>query len=234
MSDKPERIQDLSTHASILQIPQSMLQRYGRAIRGYLDALLGEDDGEEVAQAFAVKVLSGAFESWTPGRGRFRDYLKRAVWNFAGDHRRAQSRRPVPLEDPDMATRPGSPGAVWMDLYRAEVLRAALRALAAYQEAHPGNVFATLTSLLGEEMHGSRSISDDELAQRLSEATGKPFTPANARMQKTRARRKLAELLQVEVRLTLEAPTQAQVEDELRALGLFAIVEPYSTGGEEA
>jgi hypothetical protein len=222
MSERTARLADLSTHHSLLAEPHAVLGRYGRAVRGYLDALLGPDDGEEAAQAFAVKVLSGAFSAWAPGRGRFRDYLKRAVHNAARDAQRGRSRRPIDLEDPDALSGPGSPGSVWLGLYRGEILRSALAALDAYQSSHPGNVFATLIRALGQRVDEAERLSDDELAVALSAATGKQYTPSNARMQASRARRKLAELIREEVARTLDDPTSEGVDDELRSLGLLA------------
>ncbi len=234
MSDQTPRLGDLSTHHSLLGQPHAFLDRYGRAVRGYLNALLGPDDGEEAAQAFAVKVLGGAFAGWGPGRGRFRDYLKRAVHNCAQDLRRGRARAPMSLEDLDSSITPGSPGSVWMGLYRAEILRAALRALEAFQAERPGNVFSTLIRALGERAGEAERMSDDELARVLSKATGKEYSPANARMQATRARRKLAELIRVEVAATLDEPSPEAIEDELQTLGLLALVGPPPAAGGEA
>jgi hypothetical protein len=130
-------------------------------------------------------VLKGAFESWAQ-RGRFRDYLKRAVWNFARDHHRSRARRPVPVEGVNAAAADGPAADVWLGLYRAVLLRGAVRALRAHQAARPGNNFATLIDALGEHGGEAEKMGDVELARRLSAASGKPITPAYARRRRGR------------------------------------------------
>jgi hypothetical protein len=225
---RPQEISGISTHLSILAEPEHLLCCYGKAIRGYLEALLGPEGADEVARDFTVKILRGDFARWAPGQGRFRDYLKTAVWNAACDwHRRAQRsrRREVSLEElPDLAAGPDARPDLWLGLYRSAVFGAALQALARYQQSHPGNVFYTLVRLLEDESIADGSPTPDyaSLAARLTEVTGRriPYTEDNARQQTSRARRKLAEFLLEEVRRTLETPTPEQLEAEVRLLGL--------------
>ncbi len=219
---------DISTRVSILGQPRVLLERYGRAVRGYLEAMLGPE-GEEVARDFTVKLLQGKFEHWTPGRGRFRDYLKAAVHHAAVDflRRKGKEKQASGLEllsDPLS----GSPSQAetWLNLYRSEVLAAAFKELKRYQEQHPGNVFHTLARLLADDA----DADSRQLADRLTQATGRRFTPENARKQTERSRRKLAELLLEQVRATLDGPSPAQLEQEVRTLGLMPFIEPHLPG----
>lgn len=218
---------DIATRMSIFTQPAQILSRYGRAIRGYLCALLGDEDGEEMAREFAVKVLQGALEARPPGRGRFRDYLKTCVHHAAMDFLRRSQRRggEKSFEDlswiADPSAEPARARETWLSLYRAEVLASALKALQHYQEGNPGNVFHTLVGLL------DRCDDSEELARELSKMTGTVYTAANARKQKERARRKLAELLLEEIRQTLDEPTPQALQEELGTLGLLDQVRPF-------
>lgn len=220
---------NIATQSSVLTQPALILRRYGRAIRGYLGVLLGDENGEEVAREFAVTVLQGRLGARTPGQGRFRDYLKVSVYHAAMDFlRRAQRRGGEKSFDDlswiaDPSQEPAPTRHAWLNLYRAEVLEAALQALQQYQERNPGNVFHTLVTLL-DQVDGADS---EELAKQLSQATGSRYTSANARKQKERARRKLAEFLLKEVNQTLEQPSPQAVEEELQALGLIDYVRPF-------
>src|SRR5262249_46248196 len=128
----------------------ALLARYGRAIRSYVLALLHDEDAaQDILLALRVKMLDGRFAHWTPGQGRFRFYLKRAVLNEALQHLRRHRNRRLERQVEDLTRLPeGGPseasGDVWLGLYRQAVLEAALKSLRVYQEQHPGNVFHTL------------------------------------------------------------------------------------------
>lgn len=218
------RMEDISTHASVLGQPEAVLQRYGKAIRKYLHALLCDDtDAAEAASDFTIKVLSGFAARWSR-KGRFREFLKTSVRNAALDYLRKKPGREKQVDDlssfPDQRA---SSNDVWLGLYRSEVFEAARKELQAYQDSTPGNFFATLIELLIQNDDSDSSA----LAARLAHATGSPCTPANARKQKERARRKFAELLLDQIRPTLEEPTSEQIQDELRVLGFFDYVAEF-------
>ena len=218
----------ISTHSELLADPNAVLVRYGKAIRRYLIALLGPDDAEEAAQEIALAVVSGKFARWDPGRGtRFRDYLKGAVRNTAWETRRKLSTHGAHLADPaalgDLALRQEEDDRVWLDGWRGELLGAALNRLRDYQDENPDNVFYTLVKLKIDQP----DLKSDDFAVLLSRATGRTYTPANARQQKGRASRKFAEVLLEEVCATLNRPTAGEVEEELCSLELMSVVGPY-------
>jgi DNA-directed RNA polymerase specialized sigma24 family protein len=221
--DQPSRFQDIATRLSLLSEPAALVDRYGVAIHRYLRALLrDEDPAAEAASEFAIKVLRGDLARWAPGTGRFRDYLKKAVRNTALDYQRKQPMREKQVEDlADLARTDNGADPVWENLWRTEILNGALKQLEAYERQHPDNVFHTVIAVLGEE----EAVDSEQLAARLTERTGRRYRAANARKQKERARRKLAELLLEEVKSTLEEPTPEEVEQELRYLGLMPYVD---------
>jgi RNA polymerase sigma factor (sigma-70 family) len=204
---------------------QALVMRYNRAIRSYLGALLRNDqDADEVAQDVVVKILKGDFAGVRPERGRFRDYLKTAVRNAALSHLRRKgtaARADVALleeERPELSSE-----GQWLADWRRSVLDGALQALKAYQEANPGNVYATLMQLLTDHPQDD----SEQLAARLGEQLGRPVRADAARKQVSRARRKFAELLLEEVKSTLDDPTAARLEQELIEVGLMPFVQDF-------
>ena len=81
---EPSRFGMISTHQDVLASVDGLFQRYGRAIRGYLQAVLGDEDAvQDVLLELRVKMLDGRLARWAPGQGKFRFYLKRSVLNEA-------------------------------------------------------------------------------------------------------------------------------------------------------
>ena len=74
------------------------MQRYSGAVRRYLIAVLQDHNvADDLSQDFAVRFLRGNFRKADPGRGRFRDYVKRSVLNLVHDYRRQNQKQPRAL-----------------------------------------------------------------------------------------------------------------------------------------
>src|SRR3954464_7283198 len=75
-----------------------LIQRYRGAIYRYLRrAVRDPDAAEELAQEFSLRILRGDFRQADPRRGRFRDYLKTALFHLVIDYQRRQRSHPGPL-----------------------------------------------------------------------------------------------------------------------------------------
>src|SRR5580704_17536276 len=87
------RLDNISTHASIIDDPTRFVLRYGRVVRAYLGALVRDvNDADDVAQELLSRVLQrGLAWSGTASR-RFRDYLKAILRNVAVDWYRSRMR----------------------------------------------------------------------------------------------------------------------------------------------
>ncbi|MEM7561336.1 MAG: sigma factor, partial [Planctomycetota bacterium] len=93
-------LRGISTQWSVVANANLFVLRYSDAIQEYLKRLLRNDnDVEDVLQLFLVKILENGFQRVSPDRGRFRNYLIRAVKNEVIDWQRAKSRRKTkPIE----------------------------------------------------------------------------------------------------------------------------------------
>src|SRR6516165_8565524 len=99
------RLADMSTQWSLIFDSRSgtpeqvslalsrLMCRYAGAVHRYLlKALKDPNAAAEVSQDFAVRFLRGDFKHGDPSRGRFRDYVKRAVQNLMKDYYRKRRR----------------------------------------------------------------------------------------------------------------------------------------------
>ena len=76
------RLDQITTVWSMLDDPSRFMMRYAAPIQSYVATLIhNRHDAEEIIQDFLVRVMNRGFAGATPGRGRFRDYLKTAVRN---------------------------------------------------------------------------------------------------------------------------------------------------------
>src|SRR5262249_51654517 len=90
---------------------QQLLERYGGAVRRYLQAALRcADDAHEIFQNFAHDWLRGALRGADPRRGRFRDYVKTALYHLIAAHHRKGQRWPgqLPADWSESAAAPPS------------------------------------------------------------------------------------------------------------------------------
>jgi RNA polymerase sigma factor (sigma-70 family) len=204
-----------------------LLARYGGAVGRYLRAATGDPDvAADLAQEFALRFLRGDFKNADRDRGRFRDYLKRAVRNLMRDRHRRRRAGPVPLPgdaaepaDPDPA--PADFDAQFLAGWREEVLARAWDALAR-EQAPDGAPYHDVLRFRAEhpELHSP------EMAARLSAALGRPVTAVWVRHVLLRARARFVAALVAEVVGSLADPGEDRVQEELAELGLLGYCRP--------
>jgi DNA-directed RNA polymerase specialized sigma24 family protein len=202
----------------------ALVQRYGGAVHRYLLALLRDvDAADELAQEFALRFLRGDFKNAEPSKGRFRDFLKRAVYHLMVDYQRA--RRAQPRLIGEKCTEPASPaGDPWetdldhqfLTSWRDQLLARAWTELDRVQ-ARTGQPFADVLRLRVE----GPELRSAELAERLSLRRGCPVKAGWVRLNLHRARDIFVKTLIDEVRNSLAERSAPSLEDELNELGLL-------------
>jgi RNA polymerase sigma factor (sigma-70 family) len=203
---------------------QTLLDRYGGAVRRYLIAALRDADAaDEVFQDFALRFVRGDFQSANPEHGRFRSFLKTILFRMVTDHHRRNQRRrrheiPVAEELPEVADADaGVPGSDvdFTNSWREDLLARAWEQLHEAQR-RGGSPFYTVLRCRVEHP----DATSQELAQRLSERLEKTLTAGNVRVLVHRARDKFAEFLLEEVAASLDDESLDRLEQELIDLRL--------------
>ena len=221
------RLDQLSTHVATLGNAERFFNRYGRAIHGYLNAILRDPTAaEEVLQELLVALLRGGGANRWPGRGRFRDYLKAAARNAAVTYLRKRGRQPAGA-DLDVHADPRSSAEEADRTLRSEwqrcVIDRANQKLESCERLSPGNLCYTVLRIV-TEYPDENSPKQAAIA---SERARRTISAEAFRKQVSRARRLMAEFILNEVARGLGEPTAVAVEEELTELGLWGYVADY-------
>jgi DNA-directed RNA polymerase specialized sigma24 family protein len=205
---------------------EQLLARYGKVVRRYLlGALRDHDAADEVAQEFALRFVRGDLKGADRQRGRFRDFLKGALFHMIGDFHRRRMKQPQQLaaehdlraDESDTA----DSDEKFLETWRLELLDRTWRALANLQNEN-GSPFYTVLQFRAD----FPEMRSGEMATQLSQRLGHSVTAVWVRQTLHRAREKMATLLLEEVQHTLTDPTLEQLEDELLILGLHGYCQP--------
>jgi RNA polymerase sigma factor (sigma-70 family) len=204
-----------------------LMCRYAGAVHRYLlRALRNPDAAADLNQEFALRFLRGDFRHCHPERGRFRDYVKRAVQNLINDYYRR--RRPVlPLEH-DVAEPASAGGAAaqferqFLESWKNDLLGRAWSALLDLERTE-GQPYHTVLRLRVDQ----RDLRSADLAEQLSATLGRSITAGAFRQAVQRARHRFVNYLIKEVAGSLEHPSLDQIEDELRDLELLEFCRPF-------
>jgi len=212
------RLDSISTRVATLQEAGRFVLRYGPAVQRYLAGILKDADAaEEVWQEMMATIVDrGGTTTW-PGRGRFRDYLRRSARNAAIDHLRKSNRRsmgPLSVDVEDPASR------IMDDDWRRCLLDKVWRALEAAERGGRGGFVHSALRAAAE----APELDSKAQAAALTKLLGRPITAEAFRQQISRGKRMMAEQILSEVAGTIAGATAADVEAELVELGLMALV----------
>ena len=199
---------------------RAMLERYGGAAYRYLlGALRDPHAADELFQEFALRFVRGDFKNADPHRGRFRDFVKTALFHLIVDYPKRR-RREVPLP-PDVGTsaEPATSESdrAFLASWREELLERAWLALQALEQK-TGSLFYTVLRFRAEHPE----LSGNDMAKQLSARVGRPLSPESVRQTLHRAREKFADLLLAEVGDSLDNRSTDALEQELLDLGLLS------------
>jgi RNA polymerase sigma-70 factor (ECF subfamily) len=202
-----------------------LLQRYGAAIYRYLlAATRSRDAADELFQEFALRFVRGDFHRADERRGRFRDFLKTALFHLIVDTQRGR-KKPMPLPDRTGRVEPfvESPPLLeeeeadrrFLAVWRGELLARAWDSLALH-ERETGQPTHTVLRLRTEHPQ----LRSPEMAERLTSSLGRPVSAVWVRKKLVLAREKFTDALLEAVAQSLAEPTHEALEQELIDLGL--------------
>lgn len=214
----------ISTRWTAVNNPTLFVKRYGRAIRKYLATLIHDPhDAEEVEQEFMLRMVQKGFHTADAAKGKFRYYLITIVRNAAMQWLCRRNQMPLTVEGLERLPVSEASQLEWTSDWRKCILKAAWKALEKYQQRTTNNLFCTVLRVSAQY----ENADSPTLAKMVSEMTGQPLTPEAYRKQLSRARKRFAELIVLEVARTLAEPTLEGIKDELNCLGLMKYVEGY-------
>lgn len=196
-----------------------LIRRYRGAVYRYLLRSTGDPAAaDDLTQEFALGLLQGSLRNADPGRGRFRDYVRTALFHLVCRHYRENRKlpRPLPGDHPEwdsLAAPPEDFERQFDQGWRDDLLA---RAWAALEKARPD--WHTLLRCRRD----NPKLNSAGIARLLGATAGKSLTDAGIRKTLERARDLLAEFLVAEVAASLQTPTPDAIEEELRALDLLS------------
>ncbi len=217
-------------HINVQSAQQTLLDRYGGAVRRYaLAALHDEDAADEVFQEFALKFVRGDFSGADPGRGRFRAFVKTIVYRLIVDYQRrlkklgrAGQMHSNLAEPGELASASGADeDALFQASWRDELLARCWGKLAEY-ECTSGKPYHTVLRYRVDHPE-ARS---PELAAGLSKVFAKSINAGAVRVLLHRSRDAFADLLLDEITNSLADSSLDAAENELIELDLLDYCKP--------
>jgi RNA polymerase sigma-70 factor (ECF subfamily) len=200
---------------------QLLLERYSAAVYRYLlGAVRRPDVADDLCQEFALRFVRGDFKRASPEKGRFRQFVKTALYHLVVDYQRSQQRRPVPLRPDSPEPAAEAPEAesdkAFLAIWRAELMSRTWSALAEVERSTSQPLHTVLRFRMDNP-----DVRSPQMAEQLSARLGKPVTAEWVRKRLFLAREKFTDLLLDEVARSLGDPSADEVEQELIDLGLF-------------
>jgi RNA polymerase sigma-70 factor (ECF subfamily) len=208
---------------SVARAQQVLIERYQGAVRRYLLAALRDRHAaDEVFAQFALRFLQGAFRNADPEKGRFRDFVKKALSNLIKDYQWKRGKEPLPFGDRSSSADPAAPpepdlDREFVESWRSDVLERAWSALETASRAE-GNHYHRVLWLKATYPE----TSSQQMAERIGRETGEPRTEDWVRQTLKRAREKFSILVLDDLARSLGEPTRESVEQELIDLGLHS------------
>jgi RNA polymerase sigma factor (sigma-70 family) len=199
-----------------------LMQRYLGAVYRYLySAVRDANVAADLSQEFALRFLQGRFAQAERGQGRFRNYVKTALFHLVNDYRRNQLRgiKAVPLAAEDLVPAPDEQAAAeqaFRDSWRLELLAKAWKGLEQVQK-QTGQPYHEVLRLRVDHPQ----MKSEQIAEELGARVGRSFTAAHVRQLLRRARDRFGLILLDEVRESLGPEGAGDLEEELAELNLL-------------
>jgi RNA polymerase sigma-70 factor (ECF subfamily) len=212
---------------------ERLLQRYSFAIHRYLlGATRGADAADDLFQEFAVRFLRGDFQNADPDKGRFRQYLKTALYRLVVDFHRRQNRAPRTMEGHAVepaATDERVSDLEFTDAWRRELLDAAWERLRQF-ERESGQPLYTVLRFRTDHPE----VRSPQMVERLAPSLGSHVDADWIRKRLHLARNRFADFLLDQVAQSLAEPTSDAIAAELVELELLEYCKPALERWESA
>lgn len=239
--NQPSHISRILTNPNVLQNPASFFDVYQLPIRKFFMCLCGNaHDADEQFQEFAVKFLSGVFDSFKPGKGRFRDYLKKALRNQVKRSYKIGKRFAVPIPD-DMdaadadALQPIENALREFDTLEGEQIKQLVEDDMRADEADGKNHYHSLLQFaIGYQRErlqeytvsgGRTKIPVSAIVDFIKERFGDAVSTDTAKQRMRRAKSMYAAKMIQEITVRVSDPSHSAIREAASELGLAVYVE---------
>lgn len=243
-AEQHSHISRILTNPAVLQDPASFFDVYQVPIRKFFACLCRDaTEADEQFQEFALKFMSGAFDSFKPEKGRFRDYLKTALRNQIARSYGKKKNDAIQLTD--------ELDAVAEDPKARAPLEAALREFDSTEgkqikhlvdqdmlvdEQDGKNAFYSLLQFavnfqkarvdeLRENPNGRSKISVSTLVDFIKDSTGETITKDTAKKRMFRAKSAYASKMIFEIGNRIGDPDLSAIRNAAEEMGLLVYVE---------
>ena len=250
--NKPDPNSHLSrilTNPSVLKNPASFFDVYQVPVRKFFLCLCNSaNEADEQFQEFALKFLSGAFDSFKPERGRFRDYLKAALRNQGKRSFQSGGKISLMLHEQLDTADPESQEPIELalkefDAIEGEQIKKLVDDDMRADEETGRNQFHSLLTFavsyqknrLSEyaESGGRTKIPVSAIAAFIQEKFGETVSLDTAKQRMHRAKAMYASKMIDEISVRVTDPSVAAVREAARELGLSLYIESELARREE-
>jgi RNA polymerase sigma-70 factor (ECF subfamily) len=214
--------------AKVSRAQQVLMERYSGSVYRYLrGALHDQHAADDLFGEFTLRFLQGAFRNANPEKGRFRDFVKTALYHLICDYQNKAKRAPHQLLEDSSGGGPAAPDLCYdeeefVESWRNDVLSRAWQALETESKTRGHNHYRVLRLRAQCPELSSRQIAD-----RLTAETGEPVTDDGIRQTMKRAREKFSMLVLDDLARSLSEPTRETLEQELIDLQLHSYCKKY-------
>jgi len=201
---------------------QVLMERYSGSVYRYLlGALRDRHAADDLFQEFALRFVRGDFKNANPQRGRFRDFVKTALYHLIVDFQKRQKKGPKAMQVEEGGMEPSTydlrySEEEFLQSWRNEILSRTWEALAADSQ-ETGQAYYRVLRLRAEKP----DLASAEMAELLSGQLDKPVKADWVRQTLRRARERFGELLLDELSASLDHPSRERLEQELIDLHLL-------------
>jgi RNA polymerase sigma factor (sigma-70 family) len=237
--DAPQHFNEISTSSTLFRLAhdpgelperrndarQVLVCRYLGAVRRYLaGALRGDPQGDvvvdELMSDFSLRIMEGKLQTFDAEHGRFRIYLRTILQNLVRDYHRRRYSLPGQMREamPEVAEEAFDEQAFQQEL-RVAVTMHALEAMRTSVQAND-DVLYTVLKLKADNSKLTAAV----LAEELSTKLGREVNAKWVSKQLERARKRMRELVRLEVRESLQDPSEDSIDEELADLGMLEYV----------
>jgi RNA polymerase sigma-70 factor (ECF subfamily) len=195
-----------------------LMERYSGAAHRYLrGALHDADAADELFQEFCLRFLRGDFRRADPERGRFRNFVKTALFHLVIDYRKRRTAQSLAAHESACTAPPATEAEQqFLSSWRAELMDRAWLALAAIEKKSGQPYFTILRCRREHPLLDSAS-----LAERVGSQLGRSYSVDGIRQALHRARDKYADLVLSEVAQSVDRDAPEDLEAELIELGML-------------